>query len=217
MKKIFRMALVFALAGATLMYTGCSKDYTEDINNVKSSVSDLQNKLGELNNELSALKSSVSSLEAAYKAADDLIKGDVNDLKTRVAKVEEAVKDLSKYATKDELNEAVKGVEKKISDAKAEIKKTTDDLQKQINDLKEKLAKDEEAIKKLEAAQKEVDNVYGFLSDELRAIVFFPDFYFAGVEATSYDFATFWGYKPVALGKADTSHQDHEGAAPVRR
>ena len=213
MKKIFRMALVFALAGATLMYTGCSKDYTEDINNVKSSVSDLQNKLGELNNELSALKSSVSSLEAAYKAADDLIKGDVTDLKTRVAKVEEAIKDLSKYATKDELNEAVKGVEKKISDAKAEIKKTTDDLQKQINDLKEQLAKDEEAIKKLEAAQKEVDNVYGFLSDELRAIVFFPDFYFAGVEATSYDFATFWGYKPVALGKADTSHQDHEGAA----
>ena len=213
MKKIFRMALVFALAGATLMYTGCSKDYTEDINNVKSSVSDLQNKLGELNNELSALKSSVSSLDAAYKAADDLIKGDVTDLKTRVAKVEEAIKDLSKYATKDELNEAVKGVEKKISDAKAEIKKTTDDLQKQINDLKEQLAKDEEAIKKLEAAQKEVDNVYGFLSDELRAIVFFPDFYFAGVEATSYDFATFWGYKPVALGKADTSHQDHEGAA----
>jgi len=199
MKKIFRMALVFALAGATLMYTGCSKDYTEDINNVKSSVSDLQNKLGELNNELSALKSSVSSLDAAYKAADDLIKGDVSDLKTRVAKVEEAIKDLSKYATKDELNEAVKGVEKKISDAKAEIKKTTDDLQKQINDLKEKLAKDEEAIKKLEEAQKEVDNVYGFLSDELRAIVFQPDFYLAGVEATSYDFGDFIGYEPFKI------------------
>lgn len=212
MKKIFRMALVFALAGATLMYTGCSKDYTEDINNVKSSVSDLQNKLGELNNELSALKSSVSSLEAAYKAADDLIKGDVTDLKTRVAKVEEAIKDLSKYATKDELNEAVKGVEKKISDAKAEIKKTTDDLQKQINDLKEQLAKDEEAIKKLEAAQKEVDNVYGFLSDELRAIVFFPDFYFAGIEATSYDFATFWGYKPKALKEDDPGKKDHNNA-----
>jgi outer membrane murein-binding lipoprotein Lpp len=100
MKKIFRMALVFALAGATLMYTGCSKDYTEDINNVKSSVSDLQNKLGELNNELSALKSSVSSLEAAYKAADDLIKGDVTDLKTRVGKVEDAI---SKAATKEDV------------------------------------------------------------------------------------------------------------------
>ena len=212
MKKIFRMALVFALAGATLMYTGCSKDYDEDINNVKTSVNDLQNKLGDLNNELSALKSSVSSLESAYKAADDLIKGDVSDLKAKVAKLEDAVKDLSKYATKDELNEAIKGVEKKITDAKAEIKAVTDDLQKQINDLKEKLAKDEEALKKLEEAQKEVDNVYGFLSDELRAIVFFPDFYFAGVEATSYDFATFWGYKPVALGKAVTDKTDHNGA-----
>ena len=213
MKKIFRMALVFALAGATLMYTGCSKDYDEDINNVKSSVTDLQNKLGDLNNELSALKSSVSSLESAYKAADDLIKGDVSDLKAKVAKLEDAVKDLSKYATKDELNEAIKGVEKKITDAKAEIKAVTDDLQKQINDLKEKLAADEEAIKKLEEAQKEVDNVYGFLSDELRSIVFFPDFYFAGVEATSYNFATFWGYKPVAImANAGVDKVDHNGA-----
>ena len=199
MKKIFRMALVFALAGATLMYTGCSKDYDEDINNVKTSVNDLQNKLGELNNEVSTLKSSVASLESAYKAADDLIKGDVSDLKAKVAELEKAVKDLSKYATKDELSEAVKGVEKKISDAKADIKKTTDDLQKQINELKEKLAADEDAIKKLQEAQKEVDNVYGFLSDELRGLVFQPDFYLAGVEATSYDFGDFEGWEPYGI------------------
>ncbi|MBO4923499.1 MAG: hypothetical protein J5382_05160 [Bacteroidales bacterium] len=186
------MALVFALAGATLMYTGCSKDYTEDINNVKSSVSDLQNKLGELNNELSALKSSVSSLDAAYKAADDLIKGDVTDLKTRVGKVEDAI---SKAATKED----VAAVEKKLNDLKADIKKTTDDLQKQINDLKTKLAADEEAIKKLQEAQKEVDNVYGFLSDELRGLVFQPDFYLAGVEATSYDFGDFEGWEPYGI------------------
>ena len=233
MKKIFRMALVFALAGATLMYTGCSKDYDEDINNVKSSVTDLQNKLGELNNELSALKSSVSSLEAAnkslesaYKAADDALKksidanaADIKTLNDKVAALEKAVKDLSKYATKDELKDAIAGVEKKITAAKDELKGITDGLQDQINELKEELAKKantadvEEKLKALEDAQKEIDNVYGFLSDELRSIVFFPDFYFAGVEATSYDFATFWGYKPVALGKADTKHTDHEGAA----
>ena len=203
MKKIFRMALVFALAGATLMYTGCSKDYTEDINNVNADVKDLQNKLGDLNNEVSALKSSISSLEAAYKAADDLIKGDVSDLKSKVTELEKAVKDLSKYATKDQLNEAVAGVEKKITDAKAEIKATTDGLQAQINELKEKLAADEEALKKLQEAQKEVDNVYGFLSDELRAIVFQPDFYLGGVEATSYDFASFQGLTLNKL-KADS-------------
>ena len=206
MKKIFRMALVFALAGATLMYTGCTKDYTEDINNVKSDVKDLQNKLGDLNNEVSALKSSVSSLESAYKALQDVdkaIQGDVSKLDSRVKALEDAVKDLSKYATKDQLDEAIKGVEKKIADAKAEIKATTDGLQAQINELKEKLAADEEALKKLQEAQTEVDNVYGFLSDELRAIVFQPDFYLGGVEATSYDFASFQGLTLNKL-KADS-------------
>ena len=212
MKKIFRMALVFALAGATLMYTGCTKDYGEEIDNLDGKLSalqtDLTNKVNDLSNEVSSLRSAVSGLESAYKAADDLIKGDVTALDGRVKKLEDAVKDLSKYATKDELKEATDALEKKIADAKEDIKKTTDDLQKQINELKEKLAANEEAVKKLEAAQKEVDAVYGFLSDELRSIVFYPDFYFAGIEATSYDFASFEGietyYMTDARGNAIT-------------
>lgn len=199
MKKIFRMALVFALAGATLMYTGCTKDYGEEIDNLDGKLSalqqDLTNKVNDLSSEVSNLRSAVSGLESAYKAADDLIKGDVAALDGRVKKLEDAVKDLSKYATKDELKAATDALEQKIKDAKDEITKTTDDLQKQINELKEKLAANEEAVKKLEAAQKEVDAVYGFLSDELRSIVFYPDFYFAGIEATSYDFASFYGYE----------------------
>ena len=199
MKKIFRMALVFALAGATLMYTGCTKDYGEEIDNLDGKLSalqqDLTNKVNDLSSEVSSLRSAVSGLESAYKAADDLIKGDVAALDGRVKKLEDAVKDLSKYATKDELKAATDALEQKIKDAKDEITKTTDDLQKQINELKEKLTANEEAVKKLEAAQKEVDAVYGFLSDELRSIVFYPDFYFAGIEATSYDFASFYGYE----------------------
>ena len=202
MKKIFRMALVFALAGATLMYTGCTKDYKEDINKLDSDVTALRNdlttKINDLSNEVSSLRSAVSGLESAYKAADDIITGNVNALDARVKKLEDAVKDLSKYATKDELA----AVEKKIAEAKEDIKKTTDDLQKQINDLKAKLAEDEAAIKKLQDAQKEVDAVYGFLSDELRAIVFQPDFYLAGVEATSYDFGDFFGFEPFEIAAA---------------
>ena len=199
MKKFFRMALVFALAGATLMYTGCTKDYGEEIDNLDGKLSalqqDLTNKVNDLSSEVSSLRSAVSGLESAYKAADDLIKGDVAALDGRVKKLEDAVKDLSKYATKDELKAATDALEQKIKDAKDEITKTTDDLQKQINELKEKLAANEEAVKKLEAAQKEVDAVYGFLSDELRSIVFYPDFYFAGIEATSYDFASYYGWE----------------------
>ena len=208
MKKIFRMALVFALAGATLMYTGCTKDYGEDIDNLDAKLSSVQDQLSkqlaDLQTEVSNLRSSVSSLESAYKAADELIKGDVSDLKTRVGKLEDQVKDLNKYATKDELKEAREALEKKITDEiaalKADILKVTDDLAKEIADLKEELKKKADAedveakLKALEDAQAEVDAVYGFLSDELRSIVFLPDFYFAGIEATSYDFGSFIGY-----------------------
>ena len=54
MKKIFRMALVCALAGATLLYTGCTKDYSDDINDLKERVS--------------TVESTVSQLQAAINA-----------------------------------------------------------------------------------------------------------------------------------------------------
>ena len=54
MKKIFRMALVCALAGATLLYTGCTKDYSDDINDLKDRVS--------------SVESTVASLQAAINA-----------------------------------------------------------------------------------------------------------------------------------------------------
>ncbi len=54
MKKIFRMAVVCALAGATLLYTGCTKDYSDDINDLKTRVS--------------TVESTVASLQAAINA-----------------------------------------------------------------------------------------------------------------------------------------------------
>ena len=196
MKKIFRMALVFALAGATLMYTGCSKDYTEDINNVKSDVQDLQNKLGELNNELSTLKSSVSTLEGTVKT----LGGDVTDLKTRVGKLEDAVKNLDKYATKDELNKAVSDLEGKIAQLKTDILAVTDDLQAKLNELK---GYTEEEIAALQAA---LDEVYAALGDGLTSIVFIPDFYYGGIEATSYDFLNLYAHTAVKGPATTTDH-----------
>ena len=240
MKKIFRMALVFALAGATLMYTSCTKDYQEEINKLDGQISNLESslngKLADLQSELSNVKSSVSSLETAYKAADkalgdkiDGVAGDVSSLKTKVAAIETAIKDLDKLATKKELSDAKANLEKKITDdlaaLKAEILEKTDDLAKQLADLKEELEKKADAedveirLKALEEAQASIDEVYGFLSDELRSIVFLPDFYFGGVEATSYDFASFWGTEPVALKEAYpmtvTIKTDEESEAPA--
>ena len=148
MKKIFRMALVFALAGATLMYTGCTKDFEEEINKLDNKVNTLQNdlsgKLSDLEGQVSTLKSGVSALESAYKAADDVIKGDVSGLKTKVAAIEDAIKDLDKLASKDELKAVKEALEKKIADdlkdVKDELLAKAQNLQDQIDVINETLA-----------------------------------------------------------------------------
>ena len=204
MKKIFRMALVFALAGATLMYTGCTKDYWEDINSLENKVDtiqkDLSDKIADLQGKVATLSQSVSTLEGTLKT----LNGDVSDLKTRVKTLEDAVKNLNKYATKDELNAAIADLEGKIAQAKSDILAVTDDLQTQLNELKDAT---EEQIAELQAA---LDEVYAALGDGLTSIVFIPDFYYLGVEATSYDFLDLYPHKAV-MGPAST--KDHNGTA----
>ena len=159
MKKIFRMALVFALAGATLMYTGCSKDYGEDIDRLDSKLTsvqtDLTNKLSDLEGRLSTLQSGVTALDAAYKAADnaltskisaldgaykaadDAIKADIKALQDRCAAIEDAIKDLDKLATKEELKDVKEALEQKIANdlaaLKTELLATAEGLQNQID------------------------------------------------------------------------------------
>ncbi len=229
MKKIFRMALVFALAGATLMYTSCTKDYQEEINKLDNKIESLSNDLSTFEQRAADLERSIASLDAAYKAADKAFDGslstlttDVSGLKTKVGAIEAAIKDLDKLATKDEVSAAKADLEKKITDdlaaLKAEILEKTDDLAKQLADLKVELEKKANAedveirLKALEEAQSSIDDVYGFLSDELRSIVFLPDFYFAGIEATSYDFGSFIGYLVYGNPYADyTFYADKDG------
>ena len=54
MKKIFRMAVVCALAGATLLYTGCTKDYSDDINDLKERVSTVESTVAQLQAAINA-------------------------------------------------------------------------------------------------------------------------------------------------------------------
>jgi len=201
MKKIFRMALVFALAGATLMYTGCTKDYDEDINGLEQKVNALQNdlsaKISDLEGQVSTLKSAVSTLEGTLKT----LNGDVSDLKGRVKTLEDAVKNC---ATKDD----VANLEGKINTLKSDILKVTDDLQKQLNDLK---GATEAQIAELQAA---LDEVYAALGDGLTSIVFIPDFYYGGIEATSYDFADLSVYDRVKEAVETTDHQKAEVKFP---
>ena len=136
MKKIFRMALVFALAGATLMYTGCTKDYGEDIDALSSDVEklrdDLTNKVNDLSSEVSNLRSAVNSLQSAVTAAETTLgthTTDISSLKTRVTNLETAV---ANCATKEQL-EALKT---EVATLKTDILAVTDGLQSQLDTLK---------------------------------------------------------------------------------
>ena len=82
MKKIFRMALVCALAGATLMYTGCTKDYSDDINDLEKRVSDLENTVAKIQEQIGAgyYITDVQDVDGGFKVT--LSKTDGNDTKS---------------------------------------------------------------------------------------------------------------------------------------
>ena len=206
MKKIFRMALVCALAGATLMYTGCTKDYSEDINKIDSEVNSLENEYKALSDELASLKSGVASLEAAYKAADSALE---NKLAGQIATIEK------------NLNGKVAEIEKAIAqkadkaDVDAQIKALKDEAVKMAEDLQKKLDAFEGKIdEKLAEAQKKLDEAMAAFSNELRALVVIPDFYFGGIEATSYDFGLFQSFV-ADQNKKDVEAEDEAGAKVV--
>ena len=76
MKKIFRLAIVFAISGAALL-TGCTKDFGPDITN--------------LENKVKALESTISSLESQIKAGA---------LITNVVKNDDGIKVMAKEIAK---------------------------------------------------------------------------------------------------------------------
>ena len=97
MKKIIRIASVIALVGASLLYVGCTKDFSADI--------------AKTNQDVAALNQKVESLNSTVQT----INGTVESLKTTKA-------DLSKV---EELDAAIKSaLEKKIGELEASLNET---------------------------------------------------------------------------------------------
>ena len=87
MKKFFRVALVCALAGATLLYTGCTKDYSEDLHNLQAKVDEQGKSISSLEDQVKSLQSAKTALEAADAQFQQAIDG----LKSRVTALEKEV------------------------------------------------------------------------------------------------------------------------------
>ena len=122
MKKLMRIALVFALAGATLV--GCTKDYSGDI-------TDLNNQLGRQEAAITTLQAQVvaaqttanEALEAAKKADDS----------AAIAALEAKIKELA--AVDEELKDAIAKGDKANADAIAALETKVNDLLAQVKEL----------------------------------------------------------------------------------
>lgn len=159
MKKIFRMAMVCALAGATLLYTGCTKDYSEDISNLESRLNTLEGTtIKSLQDQITDLQTAKASLESAVAAAQTAING----LKDRASSLESAVA---------ALETAKKNLEKKVGDNAAAItaiegniatlKNDLATLTSRVATLEDAVAKNKTAIEKIEAdLAKKADKSY---------------------------------------------------------
>lgn len=231
MKKTFRMALALALACTTLTYTSCTKDYSDEINNLGKDIENLQTKhdqdIAALKSDIQSVKTSISSLESAYKSADEALKSDIKSnadaikaLQTEVAKkadlsvlntkVSELNDQIAKLASKTELEEAIKGVQKELGDLKTALEKKISDLDKALRDVIKAL---DGRVEKLEEAVKACNDAQAALSNELKSLVVVPQLYYGGVEAVSYSYLAANTQKAVKALGTEAGVTSEEGAA----
>lgn len=175
MKKIFRMSMVLALAASALVYTGCTKDYSEQLSKIDSTLTDLGKKhdidiqnLDAAIKSLEAAKADKSALEAAVKDANDKIealkKQAADDLAKLRADHNADVKDLTdKIAT---ANAKIAELEKLVARVQA-LEVQAGKLEQSIANLKETHEKDILAVKS--ELQKAYDELKGMIEAEKAA------------------------------------------------
>lgn len=152
MKKIFRMALVLALSGAALLYTGCTKDYSEDINTLDKRLTDVETvQLKTIKDQIAVLQQAKTDLENADQKLQGLIDGLRNDL----TNLQKTVTTLSEKHDKD-----VNEINTKIAKITGDIA----DLQKADIEIKARIkALEDEIVKKADITY--VDNQIAALKD----------------------------------------------------
>ena len=212
MKKTFRMALALALACTTLTYTSCTKDYSDEINNLGKDIENLQTKhdqdIAALKSDIQAVKTSISSLESAYKNADDALRNSINSNA-------DAIKALQVEVAKKADLTVIEGKLDKLAskDALDEVKK---DLEKRIADLEKALIAANEAFGGVEGLKKALEDckdAQAALSNELKSLVVVPQLYYGGVEAVSYSYLAAYTQKEVKALGTETGVTSEEGAA----
>ena len=143
MKKIIRIASVIALASASLLYVGCTKDFSADIAKTNQDVAALNQKIETLNSTVQTINSTVENLKTTK--ADLTV---VNALGDRVATAEGNI---------TTLGGKIDGLDAKLTSTKTDLEAAIATAKKEAID-----AASTDAAAKLAAAKTELE---GLISD----------------------------------------------------
>ncbi len=133
MKKFFRVALVCALAGATLLYTGCTKDYSEDLNSLQKQVETQGNTILDQGKTIDQILQAIDGL----KDADSLAQKQIDSLKARADAVDKEIDSLKAHRERlDSLISKNAGDITDLQDSLKQVDIQIDSLQKAATTLR---------------------------------------------------------------------------------
>ena len=173
-------------------------EFNEKITDIYGKLEAIETNLGNALKRIEGLEKGLEDEIAARKA----VEADLAQQKTALANLEKRVKaiedDYLKAADKAEL-------QKKIDDAKKALQDQIDALKNRMTTAEgniETLKKNLEALsKKVDALQAEVNVLNVLVKNSLRSLVFIPEGYYHGIEATSFNYLEAFKYNNVPAAK----------------
>ena len=144
MKKIIRIASVIALASASLLYVGCTKDFSADIAKTNQDVAALNQKIETLNSTVQTINGTVESLKttkADLSKVEELDAAIKSALEKKIGELEESLKKTAGDATKAAADAAAAKTDAAAAQAAADavasdLEKTNKKLDSVITDVK---------------------------------------------------------------------------------
>ncbi|MBR3285759.1 MAG: hypothetical protein IKI70_05735 [Bacteroidales bacterium] len=180
MKKLFRMALVLALAGSALLYTSCTKDYSPDIKSLQEQIDNINTSttdgLPYVRTQLENLKSELGTLSSKVNTE---LSGKISALETKVDNAISSINDaIAKKADKSY-------VEAELADLKDDIADLVERLDA-IDGEDGRLAEIDAAIEALQTASGAIDDLFATYAKFIQSIAYVPATTSGVVEAFPY-------------------------------
>lgn len=196
MKKIIRIASVIALASASLLYVGCTKDFSGDITRLENTDTELSKEIKDVNDALESFKSTANAAIAANaaeiaKKADkttvDALRKEIDDLKplvsTNASDIAQLKKDVKKAG--DDATEALKRIGTAENDIK-NINKAIETINGRLDVLEGQVAALQVRINSIEAFPATAPELVNYkLGDVVKTTTFDAKFIVSPKEAAS--------------------------------